>query len=544
MALGSYAVNPTSGPPLLSIAYPVLSFDGGVQTVIFATFATGWLENWQSEITLPADSAVTLLAADGSVLWRAVDGKPVSLHGLQTDGSAWLAAQQTGQTAVEGPDLDGVRRLHTVIPLQLNGQVAAYVHLGYPVAQLYAQAYRDLWWKLALLGGVLAAALALAWQGSELLFLHPLRDLMAAVQRVQAGDLSARVSAVRGLGELTDLAHSFDRMADTLQQREAERRQLEERFRAAFESSAIGMGLLGLDGRIMAVNAAVCQMSGFREAELLLRNDNQNVYPPDAEVGMDRFAEMLEGKRGYYSVERRYIRKGGAVFWTRLTLSLVRDAQGQPAYLIAMIEDIDEQKRTLAGLQESEARFRTMFETSAIGIGIMGLDRKVINANPALCQMYGYTCEELIGQTSVLVVHPDDYPRSAQNLQDLLAGKFNQFSDERRYIRKNGDVFWARIAMSMVRDVQGTPLYIVGMVADINEERLSLAKLQESEARFRTLYDSAEMGIVLVDLGSEGNLPLDEARLTIWWRINVSTRRCGACSVIPPKSYKTQPLPA
>ena len=90
-----------------------------------------------------------------------------------------------------------------------------------------------------------------------------------------------------------------------------------------------------LDGQIMAVNAAVCQMSGFTEAELLQRNDSQNVYPPDAQVGMDRFAEMLEGKLGYYSVERRYVRKSGEVFWVRLTLSLVRDPQGQPAYLVA-----------------------------------------------------------------------------------------------------------------------------------------------------------------------------------------------------------------
>ena len=258
------------------------------------------------------------------------------------------------------------------------------------------------------------------------------------------------------------------------------------------------MCLLTLDGQITAVNAAVCQMSGFTEEELKQRNDSQNVYPPEAQVGTELFEEMLAGKRGYYSVEKRYVRKNGEVFWVRLTLSLVRDARGEPAYLVALIEDIDEQKRKDAVLAESEARFRTMFETSAIGIGIMGLDRKVISANPALCQMYGYTCEDLIGQTSALVVHPDDYPRSAQTLQDLLAGKVNQFSDERRYVRKNGDVFWARIAMSMVRDAQGAPLYVVGMVVDINEERLALARLQESEARFRAMYENAAIGISLI----------------------------------------------
>ncbi len=99
--------------------------------------------------------------------------------------------------------------------------------------------------------------LVIVWM-MPLLFISPLRDLLAAVQRVQAGDLSARVAAVHGLGEVTELAQAFDRMADTLQQRESERRQMEQRFRAAFESSAIGMGLMTLDGDILAVNAAVC----------------------------------------------------------------------------------------------------------------------------------------------------------------------------------------------------------------------------------------------------------------------------------------------
>ncbi len=195
--------------------------------------------------------------------------------------------------------------------------------------------------------------LVIVWM-MPLLFISPLRDLLAAVQRVQAGDLSARVAAVHGLGEVTELAQAFDRMADTLQQRESERRQMEQRFRAAFESSAIGMGLMTLDGDILAVNAAVCQMSGYTEEELRGRNDRQNVYPPDADVGMDLFAEMLAGKRGYYSVERRYVRKNGEVFWARLTLSLVRDAQGAPAYLVGMVENIDEQKSRAARLAEEE----------------------------------------------------------------------------------------------------------------------------------------------------------------------------------------------
>jgi PAS domain S-box-containing protein len=85
---------------------------------------------------------------------------------------------------------------------------------------------------------------------------------------------------------------------------------------------------MSLDGKILAVNAAVCAMSGYGEDELKQRNDSDNVYPPDAKVGRELYVEMLEGKRPHYSVERRYLRKNGEIFWIRLTLSLVRDAKG------------------------------------------------------------------------------------------------------------------------------------------------------------------------------------------------------------------------
>ena len=466
-----------------------------------------------------------------------------------------------------------------------------------------------------------------------------LEELTAAVQRLQAGDFSARLPEPAEPAELADLTRMLNALGDTLQQREVEWQQIEERFRAAFESSAIGMGLLTLDGRILAANAAVCEMSGYSEAELQQRYDRDNVYPPDADLGMDLFAEMLAGQRGYYNIERRYVRKNGKIFWARLTLSLVRDGQGQPAYLVGMVEDIDEQKRKAAALAESEARFQAIFENAAIGISLiapngkvlavnpalqelsgyneaelialggqaitypedrdigraefaevlagqrhayqvekryvhrdgrihwmrqsisavhnaagqvlylvviaediderkraleelrasearfkavfdnsaigvatMTLDRRIVQVNPTVTRITGYSPEELFALDPADMVVPEDRAIDRELFQELVAGQREQYLVEKRYIRRDGSIFWGRINFALVCDAQGEPLYIVGMIEDINEEKESQQTLAESEARFRTLYDSAEMGIVLVDLGSEGNQPLDEAR--------------------------------
>ncbi|MGD8406783.1 MAG: PAS domain S-box protein, partial [Anaerolineales bacterium] len=371
---------------------------------------------------------------------------------------------------------------------KLSGALYGFTHLE------AAQPFWQTWWFIAVGILILTGAILFGVQW----WLQAVNDNARRLETL----VEQRTSALREANDQLKLeveqrkraeAELAKRAADKLEQSEA-------RFRAAFESSAIGIGLLSLDGRILAVNAAVSEMSGFTEDELLGRNDNQNVYPPDLEIGQDLYAEMLAGTRNSYSIERRYLRKSGEIFWTRLTLSLVRNSVGEPDYLVGLIEDIDDEKRKAEALIESEARFRTMFETSAVGIGMMGLDGKLIDANPALCQMYGYSCEELIGQTAALVTHPDDLSNSAQHLQSLLTGRYDHYTGERRYIRKNGEMIWAQITMSMVRDAQSKPLYIVGILTDITEKKRMLDDLRRSQARFQAVFENAAVGIAVMGL--------------------------------------------
>lgn len=315
--------------------------------------------------------------------------------------------------------------------------------------------------------------------------LRSLAQLTAAVQRLQAGDFTERLPELDMPAEVAALARALNALADALQQREAERQEIEERFRAAFESSAIGMGLLTLDGKILAINAAVCQMSGYTEEELLGRYDRDTVYPADAEVGMDRFAEMLAGQRGYYSVERRYVRKDGEVFWARLTLSLVRDERGQPAYLVGMIENIDEQRRKDAVLAESEARFQAMFDNMTVGTVIMSLDRRLLGANQAAVRMTGYSVEELCNTDPRFLSHPDDLEIGRAEFIRIVAGEISGMQMEKRFIRKDGRVFWGRLTYSAVPGEDGKPAYLVGLIEDITEAKQAADRLAAQEAEYR-----------------------------------------------------------
>jgi PAS domain S-box-containing protein len=85
----------------------------------------------------------------------------------------------------------------------------------------------------------------------------------------------------------------------------------------------------------------------------------------------------------------------------------------------------------LTELQNSEARFKAMFETSAVGIGIMGLDRRIIDANSAMCKMLGIPCKDLIGQTPKIATYPEDYQQSTAEWENLITGKKDYYWSER-----------------------------------------------------------------------------------------------------------------
>jgi PAS domain S-box-containing protein len=159
-----------------------------------------------------------------------------------------------------------------------------------------------------------------------------------------------------------------------------------------------------------------------------------------------------------------------------------RSIRQQNARLQTMV---DEQKRVEIELRQSEARFKAIFENSAVGMGLMSMDRIVLDSNPAMCAMLGYAREELVGQSPAMVTYPEDFPTSTESFQKLVSGEATHYVTERRYVRKNGEVFWTQISMSLVRDPQGNPLYLVGLLNDIDAQKRSAEKLAAQDVAHR-----------------------------------------------------------
>jgi PAS domain S-box-containing protein len=122
-------------------------------------------------------------------------------------------------------------------------------------------------------------------------------------------------------------------------------RESEERFRATFEHAAIGAAQVGIDGRWLRVNRRLSEIVGYEREELLQRTFQDITHPDDLEGDLAHMRLLLEGELQTYTMEKRYLRKGGPEVWVNLTVSLVRDASGEPAYFIAVVEDISERKK-------------------------------------------------------------------------------------------------------------------------------------------------------------------------------------------------------
>lgn len=259
----------------------------------------------------------------------------------------------------------------------------------------------------------------------------------------------------------------------------------EARFRAMFDSAAVGLGMLGLDRKILDANREMCRMLGQTHEELLGRTPDTATYPEDLAASAQLFEDLAAGRRDSYQTERRYVRKNGEVFWAHVTMSSVRGPDAQPRFLVGMVIDIDAQRQTQQKLRESEARFRAMFDHAAVGMALLTLDRRVLQSNQAAARITGYAIDELAAMVPADLALPEDRAIGQTAMAELIAGRRDACQIERRYVRPDGTVYWARVTFSGVPGPDGRPSYLMGMIEDIDEQRAARQKLETQEREYR-----------------------------------------------------------
>lgn len=205
-------------------------------------------------------------------------------------------------------------------------------------------------------------------------------------------------------------------------------------FFNAFTHSCIGMALVGLDGRWLDVNNALCQLVGYSKNELLLLTFQDITHPDDLAPDLAYTKRLLDGEVSSYSLEKRYITKDGKFVWIALTVSLARNDDCEPDFFIAQIVDISAQRR-------AEQDRETYFELSPDLLAVADNKGFLTVVSPAWTDLLGWTKEELTSRAFLEFVHPEDRARTVEEAEALYAGRPTS-GFRNRYSHRDGTYRW------------------------------------------------------------------------------------------------------
>jgi diguanylate cyclase (GGDEF)-like protein/PAS domain S-box-containing protein len=249
-------------------------------------------------------------------------------------------------------------------------------------------------------------------------------------------------------------------------------RESQERFGSAFEHAAIGMALVALDGRWLQVNPAGCQIVGYTESELLVRDFQSITFPADLEADLAFVRRLIAGELRDYQMVKRYVHRQGHLVWVLLSVSLVRDEAANPLYFIAQMQDITQRQRAEAALQASEEEYRAIFELAGVGkVQTELATGRFTRVNQKFCQIIGYSADELCCLSFAQITHPDDLQKSTETAQQMFTGQISDHSFEKRYIRKTGEVVWVSLNSTVLKDANGRSSRAVATIVDITDRK-------------------------------------------------------------------------
>ncbi|MFC1671413.1 PAS domain S-box protein [Spirochaetota bacterium] len=269
----------------------------------------------------------------------------------------------------------------------------------------------------------------------------------------------------------------------------------------------------------------MCRLFGLEPDEVECSYDIylEKIHPDDRERVKSEIDESIEKIKTFES-EYMVIREDGQVRSHNAIGKVFNDDKGKPYRILVVVQDItaiksDTDTDTDKGNNEFHP-FQTTFEIARIGIAHVSLDGNFLRANKRLCSMLRYTEEELKAIKFSDITHPEDIPSSLENLKNILSGKINDFSAEKRYIRNDGSIMWARLSVVLLRTKTGKPMYFVSIIEDITEHQQADEELKESEEKYRRLFELESDPIFLVDAETTGIIDSNRAATEMYGYTN------------------------
>lgn len=336
--------------------------------------------------------------------------------------------------------------------------------------------------------------------------------------RCSIGDAS-RVLLVRVtpvFAESGVVASAAITVSDVSVLREAEE-QLRIRNRAI---DAANNGIIVVDAKIEDLpiiysNDGFTQLTGFTPDEIRGRNCRFLQGPGTDPADVTKIRRAVKDKESCRVTLLNY-RKDGSQFYNDLIISPVFDEDGAVTHFVGVQNDVTALVEANDAVRRSEAEYRSTFETAAVGIAHVGFDGTWLRVNDKLCEIVGYTQDELAEKTFQDITHPDDVDADLKQFMPLMRGEIIGYSMEKRYVHKEGHIVWINLTTSLRRSPAGEPECCISIVEDISKRKATEKELVASQAIVTEVIQNTHD--VFASFDNRGNLNLlNEAarRLTL-----------------------------
>ncbi|MFP4144013.1 MAG: PAS domain S-box protein [Phycisphaeraceae bacterium] len=208
--------------------------------------------------------------------------------------------------------------------------------------------------------------------------------------------------------------------------------------RVIFENAAAGVAVVGLDGRWLEANPRMCEMLGYPREELLAKTFQDITHPEDLATDLEQARRLVAGEIDHYSLEKRYIRKGGSVMWASLRIAAVRGPSGEADYVVGVIEDITARRMAERAREEATARLQAVMDATVDSIVTIDERGIIESVNPATQRLFGYAPEEMIGRNVSMLM-----PEPHRSLHDQYIRRYLD-TNEARIIGRGREVVGLR----------------------------------------------------------------------------------------------------
>jgi PAS domain S-box-containing protein len=440
--------------------------------------------------TVMENGAIRWLEDQGRVETDAA-GKPIRAFGAVRDITARKSAEEaqarlaaivtSSADAIIGETLDGI---------VTSWNEAAERMFGYSANEIIGQSIR----RLIPADRQPEEAMILARMArSECIERH---ETMLFAKGGRTFDASITVSPMRGAeGHIIGCSKIIH---DITERKRTEARLAEREAQLALFVEHAPAVIAMFDEKMRYVAVSRRYVSDFRlpaDIELIGRS-HYEIFPEIPPRWREVHARVLAGEELAHD-EDPFLRPDGRTDWCRWLMKPWRTADGRIGGALLFSEVITAQVEARRALAAGEERFRATFENAAVGIAHLAPDLRWLRANNALCRILGYPVDELVTKSLQDITHPDDVAADLAQIEEMRDGTIDSYDMDKRYLRKDGSIVWARLTVSCVRKSDRSIAYFVSVVEDISARKLAEENLRKSEERFRSSLLHSPLPILL-----------------------------------------------